>query len=105
MNSKRWAVVLLVTVSACARLVATARRDAESLVRRQAAFDFDCPEPQLEIIQLDTYDVPTTYGVSGCGHRARYVDTGWPDHPPRWIANTVDGEIKCVDEKAPGDGE
>ena len=38
-------------------------------VKRQAAFDMQCPESQLSVVQLDA----TSFGVTGCDRRMSYV--------------------------------
>jgi hypothetical protein len=40
-------------------------------VKKQAAFDLNCPESQLSVVQLN----PTTFGVTGCDRRMSYVPT------------------------------
>ncbi len=39
-------------------------------LRDRAAFDFDCPDEQLEVHEIDD----RTIGVRGCGSRATYVE-------------------------------
>ncbi len=40
-------------------------------VKKQAAFDLNCPESQLSVVQLN----PTSFGVTGCDRRMSYVPT------------------------------
>lgn len=40
-------------------------------LRTRVAYDFDCPENQLALQQLDD----RTYGVTGCGRRGTYVES------------------------------
>lgn len=49
--------------SACAGATETQLRD-------RAVFDFDCPEDQVELHEIDD----RTMGVQGCGQRATYVE-------------------------------
>ncbi|MBI2375726.1 MAG: hypothetical protein HYV07_17150 [Deltaproteobacteria bacterium] len=50
-------------------LVSACGATKEQLVRR-AAFDLNCPEPQIDIQELDG----RTRGVRGCGRQATYVE-------------------------------
>lgn len=40
-------------------------------LRKRAAFDFNCPEAEIEIIELDA----RTRGVRACGRQGTYIDT------------------------------
>jgi len=40
-------------------------------VKKQAAFDLNCPESQLSVVQLNA----TSFGVTGCDRRMSYVPT------------------------------
>ncbi len=42
----------------------------ESQLRKRAAFDFECQEEALDVVELDE----RTRGVAGCGKRATYVE-------------------------------
>lgn len=55
--------VLIVGLVGCASAT-------EQQLRDRAAFDFDCPESELELHEIDD----RTMGVRGCGHRATYVE-------------------------------
>lgn len=39
-------------------------------LRARAAFDLRCPEPDLQVTELDK----RTRGITGCGQRATYVE-------------------------------
>ncbi len=52
-------------------------------LRTRAAFELDCPESSLRIINLG-HD---TRGVEGCGRRATYMLVDG-----RWVANTMTGD-------------
>lgn len=43
----------------------------DAKVRKQAAFDLQCPENQLSISKIDV----RSFGVSGCGNRGTFVAT------------------------------
>lgn len=51
-------------------------------LKRRAAFDFDCPEAQVEVIELSD----GVRGVKGCGKRATYVLTC--AGPCSWVMNS-----------------
>jgi len=56
-------------------------------LRKRAAFDFDCPEDQIEVYELDA----RTRGVRACGHRGTYIDTCGPSEAGdgcTWILNS-----------------
>lgn len=61
----------------------------QQLVRR-AAFDLDCPEGQIEIVEIDK----RTRGVRGCGQRGTYVSqckpcaNGYVGCECTWLLNT-----------------
>lgn len=42
---------------------------SEQKLQTRAAYDFNCPGPQLQLVKLDQ----RTRGVQGCGQRATYV--------------------------------
>ena len=45
-------------------------------VRTRAAFDFSCPEQDVQVTALSSEIMSTaTYGVRGCGKKASYVFT------------------------------
>lgn len=59
-------------------------------VRARAAFELNCPAAQLELVPLavwngDTYGMAQQMGVSGCGHRAVYVQLH-----TQWVLNSSD---------------
>lgn len=53
---------------------------------RRASFDFQCPTDQLRYTEIDN----RSYGVSGCGRRAMYIETcqgeGWM-RECTWVLN------------------
>ena len=60
--------------------------EADAAVRRRAAFDLDCEEVRVTLLETKSgnrsrwHQVPTQMGVAGCGQRAVYVHvrgTGW----------------------------
>jgi hypothetical protein len=55
--------LFLLSVAACGA-------SAEGLVTR-AAFDLDCPQDSLHVVELDSH----VRGVTGCGQRATYVES------------------------------
>lgn len=55
-------------------------------LRSRAAFEFDCPEREIQIKNLD--DESNAFGVSGCGKRAVYL-YDCPDYDCRWILNSA----------------
>ena len=51
--------------------------DRTGSVRARAAFDLQCPENQIEVVTISSYDA--TFGARGCGKRGTYkwgTDTG-----------------------------
>jgi hypothetical protein len=59
-------------------------------IRARAAFELNCPAAQLELMPLavwngDTYGMAQQIGVSGCGHRAVYVQVH-----NNWVLNSSD---------------
>jgi hypothetical protein len=57
---------------------------------RRAAFDLDCPESRIEVVEIDK----RTRGVRGCGQRGTYVSqckpcaNGYVGCECTWILNT-----------------
>ncbi|MGH7438608.1 MAG: hypothetical protein ACRENE_23210 [Polyangiaceae bacterium] len=45
--------------------------DDFAALKGRASFDFDCPKSQIKTVTIDD----RTKGVSGCGHRATYVQS------------------------------
>ena len=47
----------------------------EDTVKKKAAFEFDCPNEKIELIQTssDGANAIYSYGVKGCGQRATYI--------------------------------
>lgn len=74
----------MVTPSSCAHVgaVSPGRFDEimDTKVRKQAAFDLQCPENQLSISRLDV----RSFGVSGCGNRGTFVAT-----PPKHCSTSA----------------
>jgi hypothetical protein len=62
-SARSFILALLLFQSACA--AATLEQ-----LRRRASFDLDCPEGELEVVELDE----RTKGVRGCGRRATYIE-------------------------------
>jgi hypothetical protein len=61
-------------------------------VKKQAAFDLNCPESQLSVIQLNA----TSFGVTGCDRRMSYVPTSntcSPDQVELNLDQACDGLI------------
>jgi hypothetical protein len=56
----------------------------ESALRARAAFDLQCPEPQLTVTKLGDRN---TAGVEGCGRRGTYYN----DDNDQWVLNTPTG--------------
>jgi hypothetical protein len=73
-------------------------------LRTRAAFDMDCPERQLQVVELDS----RTRGVRGCGQRLTYVETcGMHDgyggkHDCTWVLNTDTERQRRAEQRAPG---
>jgi len=76
---------LLLPVLLCGCMGATSQQ-----LRRRAAFDLECSEGQIEIIEIDK----RTRGVRGCGQRGTYVSqcrpcaNGYVGCECTWILNT-----------------
>ena len=60
--------------------------EAKSSVLKRASFDFDCPENQIESVELSRNDGGSinSFGVSGCGKKAVFVKPMWDDY---WVIN------------------
>ncbi len=56
-------------------------------LRTRAAFDLDCKEAELEVVDLD--DV--TKGVRGCGRKATYIWVCAQGSTCAWVMNTDAG--------------
>jgi hypothetical protein len=74
-RSKSYLVVAaaLGLLSACS-MYATIGRDGlrdllTPIVKKQAAFDLQCTEDQVQVVQL----ADISFGASGCGRRASYI--------------------------------
>jgi len=93
---KRWAWVLLF-VAGCLQttmIVNGFTLDAEGwkqdswILRRQAAFDLDCPQDEVTLTVLD-YDfrrrVATNVGASGCDKRVRYLHVATSNFQSDWV--------------------
>jgi hypothetical protein len=63
-------VALLASVASAAPSTSGSTKDT---LRPRAAFDMNCPQPQLAVTPLNE----TTYGVRGCNRQATYV---WSCH-------------------------
>jgi hypothetical protein len=74
--------ILIVTMS----VVLGACGATESQLRSRAAFDFSCPQGQLQITEIDG----RSKGVTGCGKRAVYVEQCKPNNASdcTWVLNT-----------------
>jgi hypothetical protein len=62
-------------------------------LRTRAAFDFKCPQDQINLTYLsggagNMGGVGAVYGAEGCGQRATYVQ---PEQGT-WLMNTADGK-------------
>jgi hypothetical protein len=67
-----WAAVFSSAVTGCGAAFAEGGEDDDiSALKKRAAFDFDCPKSQIKTVTIDD----RTKGVSGCDHRATYVQT------------------------------
>lgn len=66
--------------SGCVTVPTDAR--AVPAVHKQAAFDFDCPQDQLQIMELGHHK----YGAKGCGKKATYTVSSCS---PSWDECTV----------------
>jgi hypothetical protein len=54
----------------------------EKQLRIRAAFDLDCSESELEVVEIDA----RTRGVRGCGQHVTYVESCAPNCT--WVLNT-----------------
>lgn len=65
----------------------------ENELRARAAYDFNCPQDSLVLTELQernwgaTTNHGAVYGVSGCGHRATYVN-----NVGAWILNNSEDQ-------------
>ena len=65
--------VLIPALGGCFSYAAYNGEKRSQLIGR-ASFDLECPQEQLNTVVLGTTDEwLTSYGVTGCGHRASYV--------------------------------
>ena len=78
------AVLIIVSVLFIAGCVDD--EEAKSSVLQRASFDFDCPEAQIESIELSRNDGGhiNSFGTTGCGKKAVYVKPMWDDY---WVLN------------------
>lgn len=56
-------------------------------LRARAAFDLQCDQAQLQVVDIDD----RTKGVTGCGHQATYVKT---ELPPTWTEPAKETWVK-----------
>lgn len=56
-------------------------------LRSRAAFEFDCPEREVQIRNLD--EDGEAYGVSGCGKRAVYLYVCDDFGDCKWVMNSA----------------
>ncbi len=77
---------------------------SDAQLRKRAAFDLDCEEGNLELVELDE----RTKGVRGCEQRATYVEmckpcaNGYQGCECSWVLNTdgrKQGSTIKVDER------
>ena len=69
-------------------------------VKKQAAFDLQCPEAQIQVVGISS----TSFGASGCGRRASYVPESYhcrPDQPESTIKNVCTAVVANVASKNP----
>jgi len=60
----------------------------------RASFDLNCPQNQINAVVLGTSNEwVTSYGVTGCGHRASYVLSD-----SEWVANVTDGRAASSED-------
>lgn len=92
----RWTVLAVVAVAISSGCGGEAAKRAvrEAEVRRRAAFDLDCAESQLTVVELDE----RTRGISGCGSRATYVRQNGA-----WFLNSTSGGEVRVMSAAPAE--
>jgi hypothetical protein len=62
--------LIILVASACSVNACIPARGAQVTLRSRAAFDFGCPQDQLQLSELGN---PDTVGVSGCAQRATYL--------------------------------
>ena len=70
------------------------------MVKRQAAFDLQCTEDQVQIVGLSE----SSFGASGCGRRASYVPESYhcrPDQPESIIKDVCTAVVANVASKNP----
>ena len=102
----RWGWVVLgapllsLAVTGCGAAFAQGGDDDDvSALKGRASFDFDCPKSQIKTVTIDD----RTKGVSGCGHRATYVQSC--DHPNAywsdctWVLNSSSKHSHDDEEK------
>ncbi len=98
MNGAVWPL-LAATLCGCATVkvggftLGQGRWDSDAaVVKKRAAFEMQCPEPQLELTVLAVYSGTITaqqVGVTGCGQRLVYVNSssyyndGWKLDPAK----------------------
>jgi hypothetical protein len=73
LRSKRQLLVALALLSSCASTKTLNRDEFRELmtpiVKRQAAFDLQCAEDQIQVVQI----ADVSFGASGCGRHASYI--------------------------------
>jgi hypothetical protein len=73
LRSKCHLVIALGLMSACGTTKTINRDEFRELmtpiVKKQAAFDLQCAEDQIQVVQI----ADVSFGASGCGRRASYV--------------------------------
>lgn len=89
-RAKAWCVVAALGGAFSAGAGCHAPEPARHPVARVAPFDLDCPREQLSYTQIDD----KTWGVTGCGRRAKYIEVCRPldmdaltEDRCRWIRN------------------
>jgi hypothetical protein len=73
LRSKCYLVIALGLASSCASTKTLNRDEFRELmtpiVKRQAAFDLQCAEDQIQVVQI----ADVSFGATGCGRRASYI--------------------------------
>ena len=86
----RLSIVIISIALLSTFLFACSTGATEAQLKSRAAFDFDCNESQLVLHKIDD----RTRGVTGCGHRATYVEVcnacanGYQGCDCSWLLNT-----------------